>query len=445
MHDLPFGGLHYIAFGDFAQHQPPSGRALFFGASNPNYCNDLHPLVASRSKFTDSKTHPSNSAGRKLWVAFKESIILKQQHRFGNDDDGQALYDIVYKLTHARHSDGRPLTDDDIAQLADTLNNRAIAGSDLTHFLKRSPKAVVLRHSIRPTLTRLLVLHHGAAANSRVCSWRAIDTAYTGKRGSAATISSTVLQLLESQADNDTPPAIQYFYPGIPYRFLTSEYPAIGWFHNGACIGEELVLDEREPDDTMSGSFRVLKFPPKALFVRLPDRKLGKLCGDGVPEGCVPVAPKNSKITTVTLPFPVKLYGDKNDATVGNSISFKRHSFPVDTALAFTDYYAQGVSFRGDPHFLHLSVSQREGYRRANLLVPISRPAVLSDVILLHPLWPPGDQAARHRIVRKFKTALQPDEDYDAEMVRLHDNYNTTISKHYQRLMNDTSQGKTIM
>ena len=451
MHKLPFGGLHFIAFGDFAQHQPPSGRALFFGASNPDYTTIIQPLLCRRDKSSDHRAHDANNiAGRKLWADFKESIILKEQHRFGADGDGQALYDLVYKLTHACHRDGSQLSDDDIAQLADSINGCAIATHDLPKFLKQAPKAVVLRHNIRPILTRILVLHHGAKASSRVCTWRAVDTAYTGKRGVGAPISDPVLELLKNLADNDTPPAVQYFFPGIPYRFLTSEYPAIGWFHNGACIGEALVLDEREPDDTMEGDFRVLRFPPKALMVRLPHRKLGKLCGDGVPEGCVPIIAKPSKAVTTTLPFAVKLYANKNDATVGTAIKFKRFTFPVDTALAFTDYYAQGASFRGDPHFLHLNIAQTQGYRRANLLVPISRPAVLSDVVLLQPLWQPGDQAARHRIVRKIQTALKPDKDYKAEMERLHVNHHNTTAKHFHRLMlktplADHRQGRLVI
>ena len=139
---------------------------------------------ASKSDYLSGRDYKQKGAidavyGRKLWTEFRECVILKEQHRFGDDADGQALYDIVRKLTHTRNVDGSLLSDDDIASLADTLNNRAISPTDLPGFLKRAPKAVVLRHSIRPVLTKILVLHHAGKANSRVCLWRASDRAST--------------------------------------------------------------------------------------------------------------------------------------------------------------------------------------------------------------------------------------------------------------------------
>lgn len=171
LHTSPFGGLHFVAFGDFAQHQPVKGRALFYGASKLGYL-DGHSM-----EFINA------TAGRRLWMDFEECVILKEQHRFGSDPDGKALYDIVCKLTHTRNVDGSLLTDGDISTLADTINNRAINPGNLPSFLKRAPKAVVLRHSIRPLLTKMLVLHHAAKANSRVCLWRASDRAFTGRNG----------------------------------------------------------------------------------------------------------------------------------------------------------------------------------------------------------------------------------------------------------------------
>lgn len=167
----PFGGLHFVAFGDFAQHQPIKGKALYHGASKSDYlCGKVKDMIDAVK-------------GRQLWVNFKACVILKEQHRFGKDKDGQALYNIVQKLTHSRNSDGSPLTDKDIAALADALNDRVINPADLPAFLQRGPKALVLRHSIRPALTKMLVLHHAALTQSRVCLWRASDRATVGDKG----------------------------------------------------------------------------------------------------------------------------------------------------------------------------------------------------------------------------------------------------------------------
>lgn len=196
-------------------------------------------------------------------------------------------------------------------------------------------------------------------------------------------------------------------------------------------------MDEREPNDDMAGNFRVLKYQPKALIVRLTDRKVGSLCGKGITEDCLPLFPINSKLVTFTLPDPMKLYADPRDSTIGKTIKYKRYAFPVDTAITYTDYFAQGVSFRGDAHFLHLGINGKQGYRRANLLVPISRPAVLSDVVLLHPLWPENDEKAREKIIKQFKKALTPDPDFEAEMCRLRQLHSSTISRHYSSLMDE--------
>lgn len=56
---------------------------------------------------------------------------------------------------------------------------------------------------------------------------------------------------------------------------------------------------------------------------------------------------------------------------------------------------------------------------KANILVPLSRPSLWSRVLLLRPLWPPGDHAARAACIQKYRTALQPQQDFVKEMKRL--------------------------
>lgn len=409
------------------------------GAADIDYLAGLSSWKANRKRGRDDDyvAINKNIRGRALWVDFEHSIILKQQHRFGNDADGQALYDIVYQLTHICRQDGTPLTDSDIANLADLLNSRAIDPAALPDFLRRRPKAVVLRHAVRPALTSLLVQHHAAAVNSRVICWRARDIGYNPDvKKSAIPLSAPILKILEQYSDNDTPPAIQYFYPGIPYRFIgQAGYPAIGWFNNGSCIGQELVLDSREPPDSLSGDFWTLKYRPKAIIVRLPHRQLGKLCGPGITEDCVPVMETLSGGVKCKLPSLTKLYKEPRDKTMDMFVHFKRLSFPLDTALAFTDYFAQGVSFRGEPHFLHLNLPPRQSFKRANLLVPVSRPAKLSDVVLLQPLWQAGDLKERDRVIEMISNALKRDPDLTAELDRLESKADQTRDKFYVSLM----------
>jgi len=132
------------------------------------------------------------------------------------------------------------------------------------------------------------------------------------------------------------------FYTGIPYRFISSEYPSLGWFKNGMCYGTSLILDHREPKDDLKNDFRVLHYPPLATYVKIPHRNLGDLCGDTIPIDCIPVVIKSSKPKTFTLPYAYKLFkGDKNK-TMGNKITVIRRGMPLDCVLTFTDYFAQG-------------------------------------------------------------------------------------------------------
>ena len=174
----PFGGLHFVAFGDFAQHLPPSGPALFYGASSPNYyaVGNKHLFHGIKvPKMTDN-TFNDNVIGRGIWLGFKTCVYLKEQHRFGNDADGLALYNLICKMTHNKNADGSPLDNDDIAAMADLINDCTVSDADMPAFLKSAPRCVVLRHSIRPLITRILAFFDAASKNERVVSWRSQDT-----------------------------------------------------------------------------------------------------------------------------------------------------------------------------------------------------------------------------------------------------------------------------
>jgi hypothetical protein len=254
-------------------------------------------------------------------------------------------------VTHCKHrlvNGGAQLTIEDVESMADLINSTAISPHDLPAFMALAPKVVVLRHNIRASLVRVLVLFHAAKANKRVICWRAVDAGYVSTDGKKKhdrkqELDPFVVGLLENESDNDTIPAVQYFYPGIPYRFLDTEYPAIGWFKNGTCYGESLVLDHREPPDDFQNDFRVLHFPPIATYVKLPHRNLGNLCGDTIPTDCIPVVKKCAKAKTYTLPFAYKLFKNEKNKTSGKKITVIRYGMPLDCIITFTDYFAQGM------------------------------------------------------------------------------------------------------
>jgi hypothetical protein len=248
----------------------------------------------------------------------------------------------------------------------------------------------------------------------------------SGERG----LAKGVLEHLEQSGSNKYPASIQYFYPGIHYRFLTNEYPHLGWFKNGDCTGKELVCDHREEPDNGEGNFRVLRYLPKYILVQPFEINNGDLCGTTFPPNTIPL--EADKFTeTVNLPCTMKVFDDSS--SMSKEFVLHRKCHPVESVVTFTDYYSQGLSFKGQPTFLHLGIDKGR-YSRGNFLVPLSRPACIEDVVLLQPLWGPEDRAGQEAFLRKFKTAIQPNQENENEMIRYAAVMNDTVAKHLTRL-----------
>ena len=388
---------------------------------------------------------PATTDGRHLWTSFGACVVLKQQHRFDmSDPDGRQLFRVVHQLTFSTHPDtNEPLTSDDLATLADAINARAVQPSDVPAFLHTKPNICLLRHAIEPVLARHLVKHHAAVDGHRIIAWRSSDSVTAKHGGPGRQLSSALMAAIPHVPTKpEDIPAMHYFYHGMPYRFISNEYPLLGWVNNGTCTADSIVLHPREPADPGTGDMWILRRHPIAVMVRIDGRATGAMFDDSVPSGCVPVFPKaNLKAINYSFPVAVKLFRDPADTTMSASVCIKRTGFPLSPGVTFTDFYAQGQSFKGAPHLLHLNVPAGQGWRRANLLVPISRPAAWSHVKLAHPLWPTGDRAARDAVIKRLTTALESDPDYDAEMTRLNALHCLTRDTYYEDLMPAAAAG----
>jgi hypothetical protein len=113
----------------------------------------------------------------------------------------------------------------------------------------------------------------------------------------------------------------------------------------------------------------------------------------------------------------------------------RRFGFPIDNAICNTDFYAEGMTFGNVPHLLSLNVGPKQGYQRANILVPVSRHSVMSEMHLVAPLWPPHDDTRRRRIVDAFVHMLKPDDDYEHDIDRMWRLHTECEAKHYEELM----------
>jgi hypothetical protein len=214
----------------------------------------------------------------------------------------------------------------------------------------------------------------------------------------------SVLAITPSRDMGDIP-FIGYFFPGCRYVFSNVQLSHLGHITNNECIGESIILDEREPPDTGEGKSRHLRFPPKAIIVRPAGPPPPAFTPD-VPEGCLMVLPE---------------YGPAHK--LADAFSVKRFGFKLQSGYAVTDYYAQGLTFKDGLWIVHLTPPPKGTFARASIVVILSRYRSWDDVHLWEPLWDtaaataPADRAA---VINKFHKALQMPDRLETELKRLH-------------------------
>ena len=364
-------------------------------------------------------TSVSRYSGRKAWEAVKHCVILKEQHRFptsgGLDDDQElrSLYSVVKLLSQEGEVDL-----DTCTRLCERLNSRAMEPAAMAAMLKRVPRAVVLRHKVRSPLNKLLVKNHAKVLNTQVIAWRCVDRASNGRA-----LSPQVLRSLDGLPCNQTGdmPAMQYFFPGVLYIFNDNHAPHVNWTNNTTCVGHSIVVHPDEPAFAAGNDLHVLRYPPLAVMVCPEGLTMASMSPGLLVDNCVPVMQATASFT-VRFPEPMVMYKDAADNTPREyTISIKRVGIPLDHAMAVTDFYAQGVSFKKDPFFCHINPPPDSSIRRANILVPVSRPSLWDALHLVAPLWPKGDVQERKRVIQAFMRAVKPRPEYVKEMARLHD------------------------
>ena len=125
--------------------------------------------------------------------------------------------------------DGQLLTQDQVGSIADAINARAVSPRDMPSFLRMKPKALMPRHINRPPLTCTLVSHHASVNQTRALAWRARHSVAAGGKRAGKKLPPQLMSMLESSSVHlDKLPAVMFFYPGIPYRFVSNNFAGLG-------------------------------------------------------------------------------------------------------------------------------------------------------------------------------------------------------------------------
>jgi hypothetical protein len=440
---------------------------LFHGAAAEAQPADAKDATHGKSKIRASKTLALEANGRRAWLAIDECVILTEQHRFSDaTEDGSKLHDIVQKLSSDAE---KGLSTPEVEDLCATLNACVASKEKIGEMLRSGVTVVALRNAVKAKLSLLLARHDAYARKERLIVWAnphfaaAERTTGKTKRSKGPPLASRpmtdavhrVLAGVTHTGKTNVMPAVQYFYNGVRYNFMDSKHPAVNWVTNNVCIGRKLILNPLEPDDDLSKPYRILRYLPIAIYVEPNGLPLGDLCGEGCPTNCIPITPTRSSQISVDFPHEVMIHPsspaeggrDARHSVIGTKVAVYRHGFMLESANVVTDYFAQGMSFRGTPNLLHITPPPGQGQRlnRGNILVTVSRPSLLSELNLLTRLWREGDDADKARVIGAVKAALIPSKDYLAEKVRLHALSVATWEHHYERLCSSTLPNKLVL
>ena len=134
---------------------------------------------------------------------------------------------------------------------------------------------------------------------------------------------------------------------------------------------------------------------------------LGATCGPDAPPNCLPVQiTKHSVSAAQGFSRPVSVGG-----VLHKSWSGARNGFPIGDGFAVTDYFAEGLSFGAAPWYAYLAKPDRGRLQRASVLVTLTRFRDWDAVWVWAPLWRPGDEEERKRVVNSFAAAAKPSAD----------------------------------
>ena len=212
----------------------------------------------------------------------------------------------------------------------------------------------------------------------------------------------------------------------------------LGWASNNSCTLVDFVLDDREPPDDGSGDAWELQYRPLGLIVRpvgIPPEEIGVVSED-LPEGTFLV---ETRFETNLFEIPASLLRNHGvPPQAPSKIKVRREGFKLIPAVAATDFFAQGQTFRGHPVVIDLRIPPKGAVSMSGFYVMLSRATTLDDVYLLHPLWPPGDETARSAYIQQAKIRFRFGPDVRAEETNLRRKHDVTI----ERIKADISAGK---
>ena len=397
--DQPYGGVHVIFFGDFAQLPPISttGRPLY-----------------TRAEWLNAKKSKRATIGRTLWENLTHAIILDQGMRAAGDPEFQSFLErLRHGTSHLNPSRGGTYEgpQDDY----DYIHTRLIDNIDITPKLRDDLQrngGIVTRNVVRMVTNNDSALKEARLRGVRPLVSVALDSTGVPNDRLSFKTRRTLLGQYESAA-NGYYAGCLVLTPGMRYALKSHVARDLcGLSRNSVGILLKVVLDPREPADLTPHSLtpRFLQYVPKQALMYFPDAPDIRFHVN-LPNKTVSIKPRSATMEGKT--------------PSGNPI--RRWQFPFVLAAFGTDYNNQGRTFVGAGYVDLARPTDPRGYNAATPYVCLSRFTTLDDIVLLRPIP-----------LAQFKRVITSDQLDDAK--RLQTLSNKTIAS-YEALYQDTFPG----
>ena len=368
----PFHGVNHVHYGDFHQ-LPPVGTSLITGYYE-QLKNRTKPQFCGQKAIPMTEEQQDSVLGQNLFNQINHVVNLDQVERVLNTPGGIRLREFCYRLRHEL------LTDQDFYD----LNDKAIgneSGPALNHSDWKEMIILTPRQAVRTALSADELLFQAKSENKQVYSYKSIDSFAGTGRPLPERLQAMVYRLNYKQCGHSCHHNI--FFVGMKVEFVSNRNPEIGYINHGIA---EVVMIIPHPEDeeiirTQRDSFIVkLSRLPLSVIVRIDSGPEFQL--DGFQKRCIPLLPKDH---TFAIKFnkPIPLLD------MSQTLRVKRTTFDILPIKCVTDYFSQGLTFKGIKVLIDLRpppppVSSTEG---ESVNVMISRVQEWDQFALLAPLW----------------------------------------------------------
>jgi hypothetical protein len=313
--EKPFGGLHVIFSGDFAQLSPISNDALY-----------VRPQEERGRLRLNKESHALLNAGRILWKQLTHSITLTEQCRQTNDP--------IFSTLLGRLRNGN-WTNSSLQQDFDILNERIINESNFHADDWRDAPIIVGRNSLREQINLIKIKDYAQNSKNTLFMCNSIDKIV--KNGSNALLTKRVSAMISTLEEKDTENLMTTLPLAYKAKYIITKNLAVknGIVNgtevelHGICTHENLIVNLK---DIAQMQFTLKEMPKYLLVKKVLNIQNTHLNFTNLNQDLIPILP-------LTVSISVK---PKCAALGTKSVSVRRTQFPLTPAYALTAYKAQG-------------------------------------------------------------------------------------------------------